>query len=84
VITDLRLRLEVDHLKPRFDLHVVRLARTDAARAASGWVYKPDVDGHHTETELDDPSLWTEVVENSGTRDALAARAAQVLSAYLR
>jgi phosphomevalonate kinase len=84
LITDLRLRLELDHLRPRFALHLVRLHRPDALRAACGWVYKPEVDGHHTETELDDPGLWDEVVDNAGSLEDLRARAAAVLSAYLR
>lgn len=83
LITDLRLRVEVAHLRPRFDLHVVRLARSDARRAASGWVYDRDVDGNYTETELDDPSLWDEVVTNDGTADELRSKAAAVIDAYL-
>lgn len=75
LITDLRLKLELDYLRPRFALHVVRLVRSDAARAASGWQFKQDVDTHHTETELDDPSLWDEVVTNEGAVEALRARA---------
>lgn len=83
LITDLRLRVEVVHLRSRFDVHVVRLARSDARWAASGWVYDPDTDGNFTETELDDPSLWDEVVTNDGTADELRAKAAAVIDAYL-
>ena len=57
LITDLRLRIELDHLRSRFALHVVRVARTDEQRSASGWRRDPAADEHHTETELDDPAL---------------------------
>jgi phosphomevalonate kinase len=75
LVTDVRLRVEVAHLRERFDLALLRLTRSDAARAASGWSYAASVDEHHTETELDDPSLWDEVISNDGTLDDLAARA---------
>jgi phosphomevalonate kinase len=78
VISDLRLRLEVDHLRPRFALHVVRLVRSDAARTASGWRWTAGVDDHSTETELDDPALWDEQIANDGTLDELAQRAARI------
>lgn len=81
LITDLRLRLELDYLRPRTPLHVVRLVRSDTARAASGWVFKADVDGHHTETELDDPALWDEVVTNEGSIDALREAARRIIAA---
>lgn len=83
VITDLRLRLEIDWLRPRFDLVVVRLERSDAHRARSGWVFDAAKDLHHTETELDDPSLWSRVVPNDGSEADLAAQATAVLSAWL-
>jgi phosphomevalonate kinase len=83
VITDLRLRLELDHLRPRFALHVVRITRTDEQRSASGWRRDPAADDHHTETELDDPALWDEVVPNDGALADLDAAAARVLSAWL-
>jgi phosphomevalonate kinase len=82
LVTDLRLRLEIDHLRSRFDLRVVRLARPDARRAESGWRYDPAADGHPTETELDDPSLWHELVVNDGTLAALDEKAARVAGAY--
>lgn len=82
LITDVRLRLEVEHLRPRFDLHLVRIARSDAARAASGWSFVASVDGHHTETELDDPSLWDEVIANDGTRDELRATAEALIERW--
>lgn len=72
VVSDLRLRLEVAHLRPRFDLRVVRVTRPDALRAASGWVATPGVDDHPTETELDDPGLWDEEVVNDGGPEELA------------
>jgi phosphomevalonate kinase len=84
VVTDLRLRLEVEHLRARFvnqhsDLHVVRLQRDDAHRAAAGWRFDQATDTHHTETELDDPKLWTEVVDNNGTPAELSLKAAALL-----
>jgi phosphomevalonate kinase len=75
LVSDLRLRLELDWLRPRFALRVARLQRSDAARAASGWRFDADKDLHHTETELDDPSLWDKVVPNDGAVDELAAHA---------
>jgi len=78
LVTDMRLRIEVEHFRSRFDLHVVRLARSDAGRAASGWVHSDAVDGHHTETELDDPSWWDEVVSNDGTLEELEVKAAAI------
>lgn len=83
VITDLRLGLELDYLRPRFALVVVRLVRADRARAASGWVFDPAKDLHHTETELDDPARWDETVVNDGTEAELGARAAAVLTRLL-
>lgn len=83
LITDLRLRLELDHLRSRFALQVLRLLRSDAQRAASGWVYKPEVDGHHTETELDDPALWDQAIANEGTLAELGAKADAVISSQL-
>jgi phosphomevalonate kinase len=84
LITDLRLKLELEHLRPRFDLHVMRLVRTDPHRTASGWVYKPEVDGHHTETELDDPALWDETVPNDDSVDELRTRATSAINWLLR
>ena len=84
LITDLRLRLEVEHLRTRFALHVVRLRRSDEHRAAAGWRADPAVDAHHTETELDDPSWWSEVIDNDGTTAELAARAAALFQRQLK
>ncbi len=81
IVTDLRLRLEIEFLQPRFELVIVRLARSDAARAASGWVADPAKDLHHTETELDDPALWTTTVDNDGELAVLEARAATIFKA---
>ncbi len=80
VITDLRLRPELDHLRSCCDPYVVRLARSDEHRAASGWSYDAAKDTHRTETELDDPALWNEVIPNDGTEAELAARADELIS----
>lgn len=83
LITDLRLRLELVYLRAVCDPHVVRITRSDSQRAASGWALDPAKDGHHTETELDDPSLWDEVVQNDASEAALAVRADELLSRWL-
>jgi phosphomevalonate kinase len=83
LVTDVRLRVEVLHLRERFDVVLVRLARSDAARASSGWSFVASVDGHHTETELDDPSSWDVVVDNDGTLDDLGARADALVTRLL-
>ncbi len=83
VITDLRLRVEVELLRSMFALHVVRVTRPDGLRAASGWQYTPAVDEHMTETELDDPGLWTEEVHNDGTLVQLDEVVAERLSGWL-
>jgi phosphomevalonate kinase len=83
VITDLRLRLELDWLQPRFDVTVIRMQRPDALRAASGWRFDAAKDGHHTETELDEPALWTALVSNDGTEAALAQKAEAILEQFL-
>ncbi len=84
LITDLRLLLEIEHLRQHFDLRVLRLVRPDPLRAESGWVYNPSVDHHPTETELDDPALWTECIHNDGTLADLEAKAAAWLGAQRR
>lgn len=84
LITDLRLTLELQHLRPRFALRVLRLVRTDTHRAQSGWTFKAAVDDHHTETELDDSTLWDEAIANDGAEADLRARAAAVISEFLR
>jgi phosphomevalonate kinase len=83
VITDLRLRLELAHLRAVCDPHVVRITRSDSLRAASGWTFEAAKDTHHTETELDDPSAWNEVVANDGSEAELGARADELLSRWL-
>ena len=83
VITDLRLRLEVEHLRSRFELYVVRITRPDALRAGSGWRYSPEADLHATETELDDPRLWDEELVNDGTTRQLREDVAARLSRWL-
>ncbi|HEU0033446.1 MAG TPA: hypothetical protein VFQ53_22595 [Kofleriaceae bacterium] len=80
LITDLRLRLELDHLRTRFAPYVVRVVRPDPARAAAGWVFDEAKDRHHTETELDERALWDEVVDNSGSLAELSAQAASIVS----
>jgi phosphomevalonate kinase len=76
LVTDLRLRSEVIHLRSRFELRVVRVTRPDALRETSGWRYTAGVDDHSTETELDDPALWDEEFLNDGTREALRVQVA--------
>ena len=83
LVTDVRLRLEVEHLRPRFRLHLVRITRSDESRAASGWKYTPSADDHRTETDLDDPSLWDEVLTNDGSLEELSAKAAALTEARL-
>ena len=83
LVTDVRLRLEVTHLRSRFRLHLVRIARSDATRAASGWAFTPSADDHPTETQLDDPSLWDEVMTNDGSVEELSAKAEALIAAQL-
>lgn len=83
VITDLRLRLEVEHLRSRFGLHSVRITRPDPLRASSGWRYSPEADSHPTETELDEPALWDEELVNDGTIEQLRSRVALRFSRWL-
>ncbi len=83
LITDLRLRHELAHLCTVCEPQVVRITRNDEHRAASGWAFDPTKDTHHTETELDDPSLWNEVVHNDGSEAALAVHADALLSRWL-
>lgn len=83
LVTDMRLRLEVEHFRSRFDLHLVRLTRSDEERAKSGFVYDAKADTHYTETDLDDASLWDEVVTNDGSLDELAQKAEAVLERWL-
>lgn len=80
VITDLRLRPELDHLRAVCDPYVLRLARSDAHRARSGWRHDAAKDTHRTETELDDPALWNEIVANDGTEADLAVRAEALIN----
>jgi phosphomevalonate kinase len=83
LITDLRLRLEHDELRARYDLQVLRITRADAARAASGWRYDATKDLHFTETDLDDPTRWSELITNDGTEAELGPVAARVVSEFL-
>ena len=84
IVTDLRLRLEVEWLEANFDLMTVRLVRSDEQREASGWTRDESKDGHHTETELDDYAKWTEEVSNDGTPADLKERAQAIVSSFLR
>lgn len=83
VITDLRLRGELEHLRSRFDLRVLRVQRPDPLRAAAGWRATAGVDDHATETELDDPALWDEVFANDGDLAALDGAVRSRLDAWL-
>ncbi len=83
VISDLRLRLEVAHLRSRFALHVVRVTRSDVMREGSGWRWTAGVDDHSTETELDDPGLWDEEIVNDGTLAELGSRVAGRVAAWV-
>lgn len=83
VITDLRLRGEVEYLRSRFTLHVLRVQRPDPLRAAAGWRETVGVDDHPTETSLDDPALWDEVVANDSDLVALRGRAQARLDTWL-
>jgi len=78
VVSDLRLRVELEYLRPRFALHVVRLVRSNASREGSGWRWTAGVDDHPTETELDDPALWDEQVANDGSLEELRAHAVRI------
>lgn len=83
MITDLRLRAELVHLRARFELRVIRVTRSDAGRSSSGWQPSPAVDGHATETELDDPALWDEEIVNDAELAALRARVHARVAAWL-
>ena len=79
LVTDLRLLSDLAQLRQRFRVHVVRVERSDQLRQQSGWRYTHGVDDHPTETELDEVSLWSEVVRNEGTVAALNAQARALL-----
>ncbi len=83
LITDLRLVPELEHLRTAYEPYVLRLARSDLHRATSGWSYDTAKDTHRTETELDDSSLWNEVVPNDGTEAELAERADSLVGRLL-
>lgn len=82
LITDLRLRLELDHLREVADPYVLRLVRSDARRAESGWSYDAAKDTHRTETELDDPDLWNEAIPNEGSLEELAVAATAIIDRW--
>lgn len=83
LITDLRLRLELDHLRKVAQPYVLRVTRSDANRAVSGWTYDALKDTHYTELQLDDPALWNEEIVNDGTEPELARRADEVITRVL-
>ena len=66
LITDVRLRLEVDHLRSRFDLRLVRITRGDAARASSGWSRRARVSSaaarHSSPSVLVSPSSGSSIL----------------------
>jgi phosphomevalonate kinase len=66
LVSDLRLQLELDFLRPNTRLLAVRLERPDALRAQSGWVFVPGTDDHRTETELDGEQQWDLTLVNNG------------------
>lgn len=82
LITDLRLRGEVEQLRGRFELYVLRVTRPDPLRGASGWRRSPAADEHPTETELDERALWDEELVNDGTLERLRERAASGLTRW--
>lgn len=83
IVSDLRLPAELEHLRGRFDVWLVRVSRSPSERARSGWVYSPAADEHATETALDDPSYWDEELDNSGDLAALRDQVAGRLRGWL-
>lgn len=83
IVSDLRLRREVAHLRSRFALRVVRVTRSNASREASGWRWTAGVDDHPTETELDEPGLWDEEIVNDGTLVELGELVGRRLAAWV-
>jgi phosphomevalonate kinase len=81
LITDLRLRLELDWLRPRFELLVARLERPDDLRAVSGWAFDAAKDRHQTETDLDGEPF--EIVRNDGSEVELAAKARAICERFV-
>lgn len=76
LVTDLRLRVELDALRARSELVAVRVERPRAHREASGWVFHAPADEHFTETQLDDERGWSAVLVNDGSLEAWRARGA--------
>lgn len=74
LVTDLRLRAELDALRARSELLAVRVERPRAHREASGFVYAPATDEHFTETQLDDERGWSARLVNDGSLDAWRAQ----------
>jgi phosphomevalonate kinase len=75
LISDLRLRVELDFLRQHTDLLAVRLERAAPHRAESGWRFTPGTDDHWTETELDAEQGWGLVLHNDGSREAWMGQA---------
>jgi phosphomevalonate kinase len=84
LISDMRLRVEVEWLQSEFDLVSIRIVRANDKRAACGWTFDAAKDDHHTETELDDFDGWTETVVNQGSFEELNRRADDIVTAFLR
>lgn len=78
LVTDLRLRVELDALRARSALVAVRVERPRAHREASGWVFHAPADEHFTETQLDDERGWSAVLVNGGSLEAWRARGAEL------
>lgn len=84
LVTDLRLRPELDALRARSRLLTVRVERPLLHREASGFRFDPVADTHFTETELDDERGWTMTLINDGSIDAWRSSAAPVVDLLQR
>jgi len=81
LVSDLRLAVEVECLRAR-GAFLARLRCAPKVRAVLGWTHVPEIDGHRTETELDDRADWDAEVENPGDLDALRERARALLGRF--
>lgn len=84
LLTDLRLRLELDALRPRARLLSVRVERPLQLREASGFRPDPAADGHFTETDLDEEKGWDLRLINDGSIEAWRGQAAAVVDRLQR
>jgi phosphomevalonate kinase len=75
VVSDLRLRCELDYLRAHTALFTIRLERPDHLRTQSGWTYTIGTDDHRTETELDCEKDWNLVIQNNQTVEDLQTTA---------